>query len=187
VERVINMAWRTADPKKGVRGARACRRGPTAHRSRPCLELTLAQGLVENARRIASLLAIVQRWKTSEVAFDGDVLSRQQLATFLAKLDRVRLCWLRRKAQGQNACRRSCKLGCQALRIEPSQNLGYCPSSEHPWFAVGHFDGERVFVDKHALRDRSPTTATLPPTDNAAAPGEEANPDQMLLGGHDLQ
>jgi hypothetical protein len=25
------------------------------------------------------------------------------------------------------------------------------------------------------------------PTDNAAAPGEEANPDQMLLGGHDGQ
>jgi hypothetical protein len=31
-----------------------------------CLELTVQRGLVENARRIASLIAIVQRWKTSE-------------------------------------------------------------------------------------------------------------------------
>ena len=59
-----------------------------------CLELTLAHGLVENARRIASLLAIVQRWKTTEVALDGDVLARPQLARFLAKLEHVRLCWL---------------------------------------------------------------------------------------------
>ena len=66
-----------------------------------CLELTVARGLVENARRIASLIAIVQRWKTSEVALDGDVLGRQQLFSFLSKLDRVRLCWLRRKAKGQ--------------------------------------------------------------------------------------
>jgi AAA+ superfamily predicted ATPase len=119
-----------------------------------CLELTVARGLVENARRIASLIAIVQRWKTSEVALDGDVLGRQQLFSFLSKLDRVRLCWLRRKAKGKNACRRSCRLGCDALRIEPSQDVGYTRSSEPPWFAVGRFDGERVFVDKQALRDQ---------------------------------
>jgi hypothetical protein len=41
-----------------------------------------------------------------------------------------------------------------ALRIEPSQNMGYSPSSEQPWFAVGRFDGEQVFVDKQALRDQ---------------------------------
>jgi AAA+ superfamily predicted ATPase len=119
-----------------------------------CLELTLARGLVENARRIASLLAIVQRWKTTEVALDGDVLARPQLARFLAKLEHVRLCWLRRRAQGPDACRRSCRLGCQSLRIEPSQDFGYSPSSEQPWFAVGRFDGERVLVDKQALRDQ---------------------------------
>ena len=119
-----------------------------------CLELTVQRGLVENARRIASLLAIVQRWKTSEVALDGDVLGRQQLALFMSKLDRVRLCWLRRKAKGKNACRRSCRLGCDAFRIEPSQDMGYTRSSEAPWFAVGRFDGERVFVDKQALRDQ---------------------------------
>jgi hypothetical protein len=44
-----------------------------------CLELTVQRGLAENARRIASLVAIVQRWKTSEVALDGDVLGRQHL------------------------------------------------------------------------------------------------------------
>jgi hypothetical protein len=52
------------------------------------------RGLVENACRIASLLAIVQRWKTSEVALGGDLLDRQHLARFLANFDRVRLCWL---------------------------------------------------------------------------------------------
>jgi AAA+ superfamily predicted ATPase len=119
-----------------------------------CLELTVTRGLVENARRIASLIAIVQRWKTSEVSLDGDVLGRQQLALFLSRLELVRRCWLRRKVQGKAACRRSCKLGCGALRIEASQNIGYSRSSEPPWFAVGSFDGERVFVDKQALRDQ---------------------------------
>src|ERR1039457_7194814 len=106
------------------------------------------------ARSSARLLPIVQRWKPSEVALDGDVLGRQQLALFMSKLDRVRLCWLRRKAKGKNACRRSCRLGCDAFRIEPSQDMGYTRSSEAPWFAVGRFDGERVFVDKQALRDQ---------------------------------
>jgi hypothetical protein len=55
-----------------------------------CLELTVARGLVENARRIASLVAIIQRWKTSEVALDGDVLGRQQLASFLVRVVRGR-------------------------------------------------------------------------------------------------
>ena len=72
----------------------------------------------------------------------------------LAKLEHVRLCWLRRRAQGPDACRRSCRLGCHGLRIEPSQDFGYCSSSEHPWFAVGRFDGEHVLVDKQALRDQ---------------------------------
>jgi hypothetical protein len=119
-----------------------------------CLELTLKSGLVENARRIASLLAIVLRWKTAEVALDGEVLGRQQLTTFLAKLERVRQCWLRRKGQGAEACQRSCRLGCPALRIEPSQDLGYISSSAQPWFTVGRFDGERVLVDKQALREQ---------------------------------
>src|ERR1039458_1461591 len=90
-----------------------------------CLALTVARGLVENARRIASLLAIIQRWKTSEVALDGDVLRRQQLAIFLSRHELVRRCWLRRKAKGKDACRRSCRLGCDALRIESSQDVGY--------------------------------------------------------------
>ena len=119
-----------------------------------CLELTIERGLVENTRRIASLLSIVQRWKTTEVGLDGDVLGRQQLALFLSKLELVRRCWLRRKSLGQDACRRSCRLGCDALRIEPSENVGYSHSTEPPWFAVGRFDGERVFVDKQALRDQ---------------------------------
>jgi hypothetical protein len=92
-------------------------------------------------------------WQSSAVCC-GDVLARQQLALFLSRLELVRRCWLRHKAQGKAACRRSCKLGCDALRIEPAQDGGYTRSSEPPCFAVGRFDGDRVFVDKQALRDQ---------------------------------
>ena len=47
------------------------------------------------------------------------------------------------------------RLGWDALRIEPFQDLGYGHSSEAPWFAVGRFDGARVLVDKQALRDQA--------------------------------
>ena len=54
--------------------------------------------------------------------------------------------------------------GIVVARIDPATGLLPAPGS----------DGiEEVFLDGTA------------PTDNAAAPGEEANPDQMLLGGHD--
>jgi membrane carboxypeptidase/penicillin-binding protein len=56
--------------------------------------------------------------------------------------------------------------GIVVARIDPATGLLPAPGS----------DGiEEVFLDGTA------------PTDNAAAPGEEANPDQMLLGGHDGQ
>jgi hypothetical protein len=55
---------------------------------------------------------------------------RQQLVDTIAKLDRrvprlelVRRCRLRRKSMGQRACRRSCRLGCDILRIEPSHDV----------------------------------------------------------------
>jgi penicillin-binding protein 1A len=56
--------------------------------------------------------------------------------------------------------------GIVVARIDPA--TGLLPAS-------GSDGIEEVFLDGTA------------PTDNAAAPGEEANPDQMLLGGHDLQ
>ncbi|MGO9291272.1 MAG: SEC-C metal-binding domain-containing protein [Polyangia bacterium] len=31
------------------------------------------------------------------------------------------------------------------MRIEPAQDVGYSHSPEPPWFAVGRFDGERVY------------------------------------------
>jgi membrane carboxypeptidase/penicillin-binding protein len=60
----------------------------------------------------------------------------------------------------------ACPAGIVVARIDPATGVLPAPGS----------DGiEEVFLDGTA------------PTDNAAAPGEEANPDQMLRGGHDLQ
>jgi len=56
--------------------------------------------------------------------------------------------------------------GIVVARIDPITGLLPAPGT----------DGiEEVFLDGTA------------PTDSAAAPGEETNPDQMLLGGHDVQ
>lgn len=117
-------------------------------------ELTLDRGLVEGARRIANLLGVVRAWRTTEVSLDGDQLGRNELTCLLERLDRVRLCWLRRKQQGPAACRRSCRLGCDALHLRPSSDrLGYTGSTDL-WFTVGRFDGERVVIDRQALRDQ---------------------------------
>ena len=41
-----------------------------------------------------------------------------------------------------------------AFLVCTTKDFGYCSSSEQPWFAVGRFDDERVFVDKPALHDQ---------------------------------
>jgi len=118
-------------------------------------ELTLDRGLVEGARRIANLLGVVRAWRTAEVALDGDLLGRNELTGLLERLDHVRRCWLRRRQQGPEACRRSCRLGCDALRLRPSlEQLAYAGHPEALWFGVGRFDGERVIIDRQALRDQ---------------------------------
>ena len=50
--------------------------------------------------------------------------------------------------QREDAAQAGLHAGCDILRIEPSYDLGYHRGFKPPWFAVGHFDGERVFVDK---------------------------------------
>jgi hypothetical protein len=98
----------------------------TGARASEAAGLTVTAVILDSPGHVRLLgKGIIQRWKTSEVALDGDVLARQQLALFLSRLELVRRCWLRRKAKGPNACRRSCKLGCDALRIEPAQDVGY--------------------------------------------------------------
>lgn len=116
-------------------------------------ELRIDRALVENARRLANLLTIVRPWKSAEVTLDGEALGRRDIDTLVERLDTVRRCWLRRKNQGADGCRRSCALGCEALRIWPAhEHLGYAGNAEPPWWSVGSFDGERVTVDKPALQ-----------------------------------
>jgi AAA+ superfamily predicted ATPase len=118
-------------------------------------ELRIERALVENARRLANLLTIVRPWKSAEVTLDGETLGRREIDTVVERLDMVRRCWLRRKNQGADGCRRSCAVGCEALRIWPvHEHLRYAGNGEPPWWAVGRFDGERVTVDKPAIHEQ---------------------------------
>ncbi len=118
-------------------------------------ELRIDRALVENARRLANLLTIVRPWKSSEVALDGEALSRRDVDGLIERLDTVRRCWLRRKSQGADGCRRSCAAGCEALSIWPvHEHLRYAGNAEPPWWGVGRFDGERIILDKPAIHDQ---------------------------------
>jgi len=115
-------------------------------------ELTIESALVESARRIANLLAIVRTWKTTEVSLDGDLLDKHDIDGFMDRLETVRRCWLRHKRQPPGSCRTSCSVGCAALRIWASYEfLSYSGNTDPPWYAVGSFDGRQVTVDKEAL------------------------------------
>ncbi|MBM3957737.1 MAG: hypothetical protein FJ313_06755, partial [Gemmatimonadetes bacterium] len=118
-------------------------------------ELLIDRGLVENARRIANLLGIVRVWKTTEVALDGEALGRHDIDGLVERLDTVRRCWLKHKAAGPGLCRRSCPIGCTALRVFPSHEYLAHAGNEHPpWYAVGAFDGQAVAIDKAALAEQ---------------------------------
>jgi AAA+ superfamily predicted ATPase len=118
-------------------------------------ELRVERGLVENARRIANLLAIVRPWKSAEVTLDGEALGRREVDTLVDRLDTARRCWLRHKSQGTHGCRRSCSLGCEALAIWPAhERLGHAGNAEPCWWGVGTFDGARVTVDKAGLHEQ---------------------------------
>src|ERR1019366_3519321 len=56
-----------------------------------------APTLGSSATPTSSCLRTPLATPTSEVALDGDVLGRQQLALFLSRLELVRRCWLRRQ------------------------------------------------------------------------------------------
>ena len=72
---------------------------------------------MQNTRRFANLLTIVRPWKSSEVTLDGEALARREIDDLVERLDTVRRCWLRRKTQGAEGCRRSCAMGCEALLV----------------------------------------------------------------------
>jgi len=116
-------------------------------------ELTITEGLVENARRIDNLLQIVRVWKTTEVSLDGDLIGKHDLQDFMNRLEEARRCWLKRKMRGSEGCQRGCVISCDALRIRPSHEfLAYAGNDGPSWWAVGRFDGEGVILDKDALK-----------------------------------
>ncbi len=115
-------------------------------------ELSILGGLVENYRRITNLLVLVRRWKSIEVALDGETLDKYAVDDVLNRIEEIRQCWSRRRATGQAGCRRDCAIGCRALRIAPSQRfLDGAFITEPPWHTVGKFEGGRVMVDKAGL------------------------------------
>ena len=116
-------------------------------------ELTITEGLVENAKRIDNLLQIVRAWKTTEVSLDGELLGKHDLQDFMNRLEEARRCWLKRKMRGSEGCQRGCVISCDALRIRPSHEfLAYAGNDGPSWWAVGRFDGEGVILDKDALK-----------------------------------
>ncbi len=116
-------------------------------------ELSITHGLVENAKRIDNLLKIVKAWKTTEVSLDGELIGKHDLQNFMNRIEDARRCWLKRKKQGADACKQDCMFGCSALNIWTSHEwLNHSGSDEPPWWAVGCFDGERVTIDKAALK-----------------------------------
>ncbi|MHB9038427.1 MAG: AAA family ATPase [Armatimonadota bacterium] len=115
-------------------------------------ELHISGGLVENYRRIANLLSLVRRWKSTEIVLDGESLDKFATDDALNRIEEIRQCWTRRKATGPAGCRRDCTLGCRALRITPSQRfLDGAFITEPRWYTVGKFDCGRVVVDKAGL------------------------------------
>ncbi len=115
-------------------------------------ELTITAGLIENYRRIANLLSLVRRWKSTEVSLDGEPLDKYSVDDVLNRLEEVRACWSQRKAAGPAGCRRDCALGCRSLRISPSEwFLDGAFITEPPWHTVGKFEAGKVMVDKAGL------------------------------------
>ncbi|MHB9038364.1 MAG: AAA family ATPase [Armatimonadota bacterium] len=115
-------------------------------------ELCIHGGLVENYRRIANLLSLVRRWKSTEISLDGELLDKFTTDDALNRIEEIRQCWTRRKATGPAGCRRDCTLGCRSLRISPSQRfLDGAFITEPRWFAVGKFENGKVAIDKAGL------------------------------------
>ncbi len=116
-------------------------------------ELSITHGLVENAKRIDNLLKIVRAWKTTEVSLNGELIGKHDLQDFMNRIEDARRCWLKRRKQESDACKRNCTLGCDALRVHPSHEfLAYAGNDGPSWWALGRFDSKRVVIDKDALK-----------------------------------
>ena len=114
-------------------------------------ELTVGD-LVPSYRRIANLLTLMRRWKSCEISLDGDSLDKYALDDVLNRLGDIRHCWQRRTGA---ACRNSCALGCDQLVLLPSQRCLQAAGNREPeWYAVGHFDGHQVIVDKAKIKEQ---------------------------------
>ena len=121
-------------------------------------ELSITQGLVENAKRIDNLLNIVKAWKTTEVSIDGELVGKHDLQDFMDLLEDTRRCWLKRKKQGEEVCRKACILGCDALNLWGSHEwLKYSGCAAPPWWTVGRFADEKIILDKDALKKQLKT------------------------------
>ena len=121
-------------------------------------ELSITQGLVENAKRIDNLLNIVKAWKTTEVSIDGELVGKHDLQDFMDRLEDSRRCWLKRKKRGEEVCRKTCILGCDALNLWGSHEwLKYSGCDTPPWWTVGRFADEKIILDKDALKKQLKT------------------------------
>ena len=115
-------------------------------------ELTITAGLVENYRRIANILNLVRRWKSTEIVLNAEPLDKFSCDTLMNRLEQIRQCWSRRKAAGPAGCRRDCALGCRAIQVAPSQRfMEGAYVTEPPWYAVGRFERGQVEIDKSGL------------------------------------
>jgi len=81
------------------------------------------------------------------------IVGEEEHIVRICRIEDARCCWIKRKKQGPDVCKRDCPLGCDALNIWSTHEwLNHSGCDESPWWTVGHFDGERVVVDKDALK-----------------------------------
>jgi AAA+ superfamily predicted ATPase len=121
-------------------------------------ELALRQdALVEHIRRIENLHRVISRWRSAEVAVNGDPLDLHGVQGVFNQIGEIAACW-RRQCQGaptsSNPCRAGFVLGCRQIRFSPASGFPGL-AREHPaWYAVGAFDGKRVALDKSEMSDQ---------------------------------
>ena len=112
------------------------------------------EALVENVRRIESLHRVISRWSGAEVSVNGEPLAFHDVQGVLNAIADIASCWRQQRKQagdGANPCRACFALGCQQLRVTPSQGFPGIPRDHPAWYAVGAFDGKVVTLDKPAL------------------------------------
>lgn len=114
-------------------------------------ELTVGE-VIPNFRRLQNLLALVRRWKSTEISVAGEVLDRDGADTLLNRLHEIHACWQRQRSRGPAECWRACRIGCHQVLLTPSQRYLQGALLHDPaWYTVGSFDGANVTLDKDAI------------------------------------